>query len=99
MTPLGRFAAFLAALTFTTAARAAAPGVSNLTATQRTGTKLVDITYDVTADTPTVIVSLEISSDGGTTSRKRKHSAHAVVLAVIFQAFRDGDGNERTDQG
>jgi hypothetical protein len=27
----------------------------------------VNISYDVTADTPTVFVSLEISSDGGTT--------------------------------
>ena len=46
---------------------AAAPVVSNLTATQRTGTKLVDIGYSVTADAPTVDVFLEISSDGGTT--------------------------------
>jgi uncharacterized repeat protein (TIGR02543 family) len=43
------------------------PVVSNLTATQRPGTKLVDITYDVTADTPTVTIILEISADGGTT--------------------------------
>jgi formylglycine-generating enzyme required for sulfatase activity len=46
---------------------AADPIVSNLTAAQRPGTKLVDITYDVTADTPTVGVTLRISSDGGTT--------------------------------
>lgn len=49
------------------AAPGASPVVSNVTAVQRAGTKLVDITYDVTADTPTVIVSLEISSNGGTT--------------------------------
>jgi formylglycine-generating enzyme required for sulfatase activity len=49
------------------AARAADPVVSNVTFAQRSGTKLVDITYDVTADSPTVNVSLEISSDGGTT--------------------------------
>lgn len=49
------------------AVHAADPAVSNLTASQRPGTKLVDITYDVTADTPTVLVSLRISSDGGTT--------------------------------
>ncbi|MCX6867838.1 MAG: hypothetical protein NTV46_16800, partial [Verrucomicrobia bacterium] len=48
-------------------ARAADPVVANLTAAQRAGTHLVDISYDVAADTPTVIVSLEISSDGGTT--------------------------------
>jgi len=46
---------------------AADPVVSNITAVQRAGTQLVDITYDVTADTPTVQVSLAISSDGGTT--------------------------------
>ena len=46
---------------------AAAPEVSNLAASQRAGTKLVDITYDVTADTPTVTISLEVSSDGGAT--------------------------------
>ena len=52
--------------TFVTAF-AADPVVSNLTAHQRPGTKLVDITYDVTADTPTVGITLRISSDGGLT--------------------------------
>jgi formylglycine-generating enzyme required for sulfatase activity len=46
---------------------AADPVVSNISAVQRAGTKLVDITYDVTADTPTVKVTLEISNDGGQT--------------------------------
>ena len=41
--------------------------VGNVRATQRPGTNLVDITYDITADTPTVVVTLEISNDGGTT--------------------------------
>jgi formylglycine-generating enzyme required for sulfatase activity len=46
----------------------AAPVVSNLTASQRAGTKLVDVGYDLTATGfPTVAVSLEISSDGGLT--------------------------------
>ena len=44
---------------------AASPSVSNLTASQRAGTKLVDITYDVSADTSTVEITLEVSSDGG----------------------------------
>ena len=57
----------LALLLLPAAARAADPVISNLTAAQRAGTHLVDITYGVTADTPSVIVSLEISSDGGTT--------------------------------
>jgi hypothetical protein len=61
------FAAALAILGTFATAFAADPVVSNLTAAQRPGTKLVDITYDVTADTPTVKVTLEISSDGGTT--------------------------------
>jgi hypothetical protein len=44
------------------------PVVSNLTASQRTATKLVDITYDL--DAPgfgAVAVTLEASSDGGAT--------------------------------
>ncbi len=41
--------------------------VSNISAVQRAATKLVDITYNVTADTPTVAIGLEISSDGGQT--------------------------------
>jgi len=48
-------------------ANAADPVVSNISAAQRAGTQLVDITYDVTADTSTVSVTLTISSDGGTT--------------------------------
>ena len=44
---------------------AQAPVVSNVVAQQRSGTKLVDITYDVTAVTPTVNISLRISNDGG----------------------------------
>ena len=46
-------------------AMAQAPVVSNVVAQQRSGTKLVDITYDVTAVTPTVVISLRISNDGG----------------------------------
>ena len=46
----------------------AAPVVSNLTASQRAGTKLVDISYDLAAPGfPLVAVSLQISSDGGLT--------------------------------
>ena len=48
-------------------AEAADPAVFNISAVQRAGTQLVDITYDVTADTSTVSVTLAISSDGGTT--------------------------------
>jgi formylglycine-generating enzyme required for sulfatase activity len=46
----------------------AAPVVSNLTAAQRVGTKLVDITYDLAAPGfGAVAVTLEASSDGGVT--------------------------------
>jgi hypothetical protein len=61
------------------AVHAADPVVSNLTAAQRPGTKLVDIHYDVTADTPTVKVTLEISSDGGTTYSVPVTSATGAV--------------------
>lgn len=58
----------VASLLFLTSTLLAAdPVVSNVQVLQRPGTNLVDITYDVTADTPTVGVSLRISSDGGTT--------------------------------
>ena len=47
---------------------AAAPVVSNVRASQRAGSKVVDIYYDLAdPDSATVRVSLQISSDGGTT--------------------------------
>jgi formylglycine-generating enzyme required for sulfatase activity len=58
------------------------PVVSNVAAAQRPGTKLVDITYDVTADTPTVKVTLEISSDGGMT--------YSVPVTSLTGAVGDG---------
>jgi hypothetical protein len=60
-------AATVALLASVFPAIAADPVVSNLSAAQRPGTKLVDIRYDVSADTPAVKVTLEISSDGGVT--------------------------------
>jgi formylglycine-generating enzyme required for sulfatase activity len=48
--------------------RAVDPVVSNVLAQQRAGTKLVDITYTlVDPDSATLIVSIAISGDGGTT--------------------------------
>jgi formylglycine-generating enzyme required for sulfatase activity len=41
--------------------------VSNISAAQRPNSRLVDITYDVAADFPTVSVSLQVSSNGGST--------------------------------
>ena len=46
---------------------AAEPVVSNISAAQRANSRLVDITYDVAADFPTVSVSLQVSSNGGST--------------------------------
>jgi formylglycine-generating enzyme required for sulfatase activity/murein DD-endopeptidase MepM/ murein hydrolase activator NlpD len=46
----------------------AAPSITNQVAAQRPGTNLVDIVYDLAAPGfPTVAVTLEASSDGGTT--------------------------------
>ena len=51
-----------------TLARAAAPVVSNIRASQRAGTKLVDIYYDVTdADGDALTVEIQVSNDNGTT--------------------------------
>lgn len=68
--------------------QAADPVVSNLTASQRPGTKLVDITYDVTADTPTVKVTLEISSDGGATYSVPATSATGAVGSGVSLGTR-----------
>jgi hypothetical protein len=48
-------------------AQAQGPVVSNVTAQQRAGTGLVDITYNVSSSTATVAIALRVSSDGGTT--------------------------------
>jgi formylglycine-generating enzyme required for sulfatase activity len=53
-------------LLFSLPVRAADPVVSNISAVQRAGTQLVDITYNVVADYP-LSVALQISSDAGAT--------------------------------
>jgi len=45
--------------------RADDPPVSNVHAAQRTGTKLVDITYDLVSAAPTLRVTVAASADGG----------------------------------
>ena len=53
-------------VTVTASLRAAPPVVSNIRASQRAGTQLVDILYDVTdPDSGTVSISVSMSSDGG----------------------------------
>lgn len=64
-------------------AQAADPVVSNISALQRVGTKLVDISYNVTADTPTVMIYLEISNDGGQTFTVPAASTSGAVGAGI----------------
>ena len=46
---------------------AAAPVVSNISASQRTGTKFVDIYYDVSASTSSLTIAAQVSADGGLT--------------------------------
>jgi formylglycine-generating enzyme required for sulfatase activity len=48
-------------------ASAASPVLSNLAAQQRAGTRLLDITYDLAADTNKVPVTLAVSTNGGAT--------------------------------
>lgn len=60
LTTIAMLGAFATAL-------AADPVVSNITAVRRPGTTLVDISYDLTADTPAVKIILWISSDDGKT--------------------------------
>ena len=65
------------------AVRAADPVVSNISAVQRAGTQLVDITYDVSADIPTVAVTLTISSDGGTTFNVPATTVSGAIGAAV----------------
>ena len=59
---------FAGALTFLGVAQAATPVVSNIRASQRAGTKHVDVYYDVSdADGDTLTVELAVSSDAGLT--------------------------------
>jgi formylglycine-generating enzyme required for sulfatase activity len=78
------------------------PVVTNLIGTQRQGTKLVDISYDLSSLTPTVKVTLEISSDGSLTYNVPVASAtgaigNAVTVGsgktIVWNAGADWDGN------
>jgi len=84
----------------------AAPIVSNLTAAQRAGTKLVDITYDLAAPGfGSVAVTLEASSDGGATWTVPVASATGAVggsvtpgtgKVIVWNAGVDWLGNYST---
>jgi hypothetical protein len=64
-------AALAAAVFLPSTLLAADPVVSNVQGLQRPGTKLVDISYDVTADTQTVAVTLRIFGN-----RNTNHNSH-----------------------
>lgn len=69
---------------FTAISWAASPVVSNIIATQRAGTKLVDITYDVAAEgVPTVAIKVEVSSNGGATWTVPVTSVTGAVGAAV----------------
>jgi formylglycine-generating enzyme required for sulfatase activity len=75
--------AILPLLVIYSMAHAADPVVTNISALQRVGTKLVDISYNVTADTPTVQIYLEISNDGGQTFTVPAVSTSGAVGAGV----------------
>lgn len=83
----------------------AAPSLSNLTAVQRPGTRLVDLTYSLSAPGLTsVTVKLEISGDGGATWTVPAVSATGAVgesvtpgnaKTIVWNAGTDWAGNIR----
>jgi hypothetical protein len=83
-------------------AHAAAPPVSNVRASQRPGTKLVDILYDLSdPDSSTLSVLLQVSADGGATWTVPARSFSGAVgggvapgldKAVVWDAGADWDG-------
>jgi len=84
----------------------AAPVVSNLTAGQRAGTRLVDVGYDVAAPGfPAVFIKLEASSDGGATWTVPVQTVSGDVgdavpvgagKAIVWDAGADWPGNLST---
>ncbi len=82
--------------------KTAEPVVTNLIGTQRQGTKLVDISYDLASVTPTVNVTLEISQDGGLTYSVPVNSTTGAIgnsvtvgsgKTIVWNAGDDWDGN------
>ena len=82
--------------------KTAEPVITNITATQRSGTKFVDISYDLASLTPTVKVALEISKDGGLTYNVPVTSTTGAIgngvtigtgKTIAWNAGADWDGN------
>ena len=79
----------------------AEPVITNVLGAQRTGTKFFDIFYDLASTTPTVKMSLEISSDGGATYTVPVTSATGAIgesvavgtgKSIVWNAGIDWDG-------
>jgi formylglycine-generating enzyme required for sulfatase activity len=85
---LPRLKAILPFFIICTLAHAADPVVSNISAVQRAGTQLVDITYDVTADTTSVFVELAVSSNGGTTYSVPSTTLSGAIGAGVATGVR-----------
>lgn len=82
--------------------KTAEPVVTNVIGTQRQGTKLVDISYDLTSVIPTVKVTLEVSQDGGLTYNVPATSITGAIgngvtvgagKTIVWNAGVDWDGN------
>lgn len=93
----------LVGLLLTSATHAAAPDVSNVRASQREGTKLVDIYYDLSNDAGELSnIHIEVSLDGGSTWRLRANAITGDVGSgvaadtnklAVWNAGTDFDGN------
>jgi formylglycine-generating enzyme len=70
-------------------ALAAPPVIGDISASQRAGTKWVDISYDLSdPDTASLTVSLQISADGGTTWTVPVTSATGAIGAGVAPGLR-----------
>jgi formylglycine-generating enzyme required for sulfatase activity len=107
MKPILRLALLLAAGLIAERASAAIPEVSNVTAVQRPGTKLVDITYTVTdADGDALKIRVEVSDNAGVlysvpafalTGAIGDNVTPGVGKTIVWDAGVDWDG-EYSDQ-
>lgn len=101
-----RFQLLCALLATAATAFAALPVVSNVTSAQRTGTKFVDITYDVAdADGDTLTVRVEISDNNGATYSVPAFTFTGAIgdnvtpgtgKTIVWNAGQDWDGEYST---
>lgn len=81
--PLVRSLCLAISLLVTVPVNAAHPTVTNVRAAQKTGTKQVEISYDLSGSTSPVHVSLQISSNGGTTFAVPANTLSGAVGAGV----------------